>query len=298
MQIFPIGATIPEVTHYETAVNGTTLHYVAAGSTGAPILLVHGFPESWWAFHKVMPLLAHNHRVFAVDLRGFGDSQAALPSDDSKTFSEDLYALIQHLDVGPVHLVVQDISGASGVRLAAAHPEVLLSLTGIETGLAGFGLETLADVAKGGAWYIGLLATPGAADRFFKGREKELIGDFIMPFATAVPDAVNRDDIVELARGYGRDNGWGGALALYGSMLREGDAMKAIAKETPITAPTMAIDRHGSDFTRRTLEAVHSGAVERRTIDGVGHYVAMEAPEELSEALLDFAKKSSEAGRM
>lgn len=297
MQISPIGATIPEVTHHQAAVGGATLHYVAAGGPGAPILLVHGFPESWWAFHKVIPMLARHHRVFAVDLRGFGDSQSALPSDDSQTFSKDLYALIQHLDVGPVHLVIQDISGATGFRLAAAHPEVLLSLTGIETGLSGFGLEVLADVAKGGAWYIGLLATPGAADRFFAGREQELIGDFIMPFATAVPDAVSKDDIDELVRGYARDEGWSGALALYGSMLREGDAIKAIARETPITVPTMAVDRQGSDFTLRTLKAVHSGVVKSRTIDGVGHYVAMEAPEELSEALLDFAKESSEIGR-
>ena len=58
-----------------TRVNGTDLHYVAAGTTGSPILLVHGFPETWWGFHKLIPLLSDRHRVFAVDLRGFGDSR-------------------------------------------------------------------------------------------------------------------------------------------------------------------------------------------------------------------------------
>ncbi|OYV64402.1 MAG: hypothetical protein B7X07_06505, partial [Actinobacteria bacterium 21-64-8] len=53
-------------------VNGATIHYVSAGSVGSPILLVHGFPETWWTFHKLIPLLAVSHRVFAVDLRGFG----------------------------------------------------------------------------------------------------------------------------------------------------------------------------------------------------------------------------------
>jgi pimeloyl-ACP methyl ester carboxylesterase len=48
-------------------VNGTELHYVSAGSKGSPVLLVHGFPESWWAFHKLIPLLSRSHRVFAVD---------------------------------------------------------------------------------------------------------------------------------------------------------------------------------------------------------------------------------------
>jgi pimeloyl-ACP methyl ester carboxylesterase len=56
MQISPIGATTPQVTHHRIEVNGTSLHYVSAGATGSPILLVQGFPESWWAFHKLIPL--------------------------------------------------------------------------------------------------------------------------------------------------------------------------------------------------------------------------------------------------
>lgn len=293
MHVTPKGRTIPEVTHHEAVVNGTTLHYVRAGDAGTPILLVHGFPESWWAFHKMIPRLAQHHRVFAVDQRGFGDSQAARAGDDSQTFAEDLHALIQHLSIGPVHLVVQDISGATGFRLAAAHPESLLSFTGIETGLAGFGLEMLADVAKGGAWYIGVLAMPGTAEAFFKGREQSLIGNFIMPFATAVPGAVSEDDVAEFARGYARAGGWSGALALYSSMLREGETLKTIAKETALKVPTLAIDRAGSDFTLQTLGAVHAGKVEARSIEGVGHYIAMGAPKKLAGVLLDFVADAS-----
>ena len=51
-------STVPEVTHHRAHVNGTTLHYAAAGTTGSPILLVHGFPETWRAFRKLIPLLA------------------------------------------------------------------------------------------------------------------------------------------------------------------------------------------------------------------------------------------------
>ncbi|WP_312407254.1 alpha/beta hydrolase [Rhizobium sp.] len=174
------------------------------------------------------------------------------------------------------------------MRLASAHPESLLSFTGIETGLAGFGLEMLADVAKGGAWYIGLLATPGAAETFFKGREQVLIGDFIMPAATVVRNAVTPRDVAELARGYAGEGGWSGALALYGSMLREAEAIRAIAKDVPLTIPTMAIDRAGSDFTLQTLQAVHRGRVRAQAIEGVGHYIAMEAPDKLAAALLAF----------
>ena len=73
--------------------NGTTLHYVTAGTSGSPALLVHGFPETWWAFRGLIPLLAASHRVFAVDLRGFGDSSSADTEYDDATSAEDLHQL-------------------------------------------------------------------------------------------------------------------------------------------------------------------------------------------------------------
>jgi pimeloyl-ACP methyl ester carboxylesterase len=288
MRITPVGLTIPDVTHHRAAVNGTGLHYVAAGTTGSPILLVHGFPESWWAFHKLIPLLASRHRVYAVDLRGFGDSDAARPDDDSETLAEDLHALIVHLGVGPVHLLVQDVSGTVGFRLAANHPQDVRSLCAVESAIAGFGLELFADVAKGGVWYFGVLATPGTADAFFKDRERQMIGEFVLPFATVVADAVTVDDVSELARGYARAGGWSGAYALYGSALREGDGVRELARTRPLTLPTLAVDHAGSTFTHESFGQVHARQVRAEVLDGVGHYIAMEAPDALAATLLSF----------
>ena len=131
-------STNAAVDHHNVHVNGTDLHYVSAGDEGWPVLLVHGFPETWWTFHKLIPLLAERHRVFAVDLRGFGDSAVADPEFGSATAAEDLSALIAHLEVGRVHLVGQDISGPTTFRVAAEHPELVESWTAIETGLPGF----------------------------------------------------------------------------------------------------------------------------------------------------------------
>ncbi|MFD9270467.1 alpha/beta fold hydrolase [Streptomyces goshikiensis] len=125
------------VTHHTAEVNGTTLHYVSAGDTGSPILLVHGWPESWWAFRDVIPLLAATHRVFAVDLRGFGDSGIADGDHDLATMAEDLHRLVAHLGVGPVHVTCQDISGGPVFAFAATHPGDVLSFTGVETTLPG-----------------------------------------------------------------------------------------------------------------------------------------------------------------
>ena len=126
--------------------NDTDVHYVSAGSDGTPVLLVHGFPESWWAFHKLIPLLAAEHRVIAVDLPGFGDSGNAAEDSTSATAAETLRRLIDELDLGAVHLTGQDISGVTTFRLAAVHPELVRSFAAIETALPGFGMEMLADV--------------------------------------------------------------------------------------------------------------------------------------------------------
>ncbi len=214
MDITPAGPALPGITHHYTDVNGTRLHYVAAGTSGSPVLLVHGFPETWWAFRKVIPLLAASHRVFAVDLRGFGDSGHEPGEYGSTTSAEDLHLLIGQLGVGPVHLTGQDISGATVFRLAATHPQDVLSLTAIEMGLAGFGLEALADVTHGGTWHIGVLAAPGIPEMLLAGREREFLGQFAFPAMSATPGAITGADIDEFARTYSRPGGWRGAVPL------------------------------------------------------------------------------------
>ena len=63
------------VEHRYVDVRGAKLHVAEMGS-GSPVLLVHGWPQSWWAWKSVMPLLAADFRVMALDLRGFGWSEA------------------------------------------------------------------------------------------------------------------------------------------------------------------------------------------------------------------------------
>ena len=156
-----------------------------------------------------------------MDLRGFGDSDNAPGDYDTKTSAEDLHHLIEHLNVGPVHLTGQDISGATVFRLATTHPEDVLSLTAIEMGLPGFGLERLADVTHGGAWHIGVLAAPGIPEMLLAGREREFLGQFAFPAMSAIPGAITDTDIDDFVRTYSRPDGWRGATGLYQSMLRE-----------------------------------------------------------------------------
>ncbi len=223
-----------------------------------------------------------------MDLRGFGDSDTAPDDYDSKASAEDLHQLIEHLGLGPVHLTGQDISGATVFRLAATHPEDVLSLTAIEMGLAGFGLETLADVTRGGAWHIGVLVAPGIPEMLLAGREREFIGQYAFPSMTAVPGAVTDADIDDFARTYSRPDGWRGAIGLYRSMLREGPELKALAESPGLTVPVLAVGAGGGPFTAGTMSQAASSQISSVQLDGVGHYAAMEAPEELAKAVLGF----------
>jgi pimeloyl-ACP methyl ester carboxylesterase len=288
MDATPTGRTLPGITHHRVEVNGTKLHYVAAGTSGSPVLLVHGFPETWWAFRKLIPLLASSHRVFAVDLRGFGDSDNEAGEYDSKTSAEDLHLLIGELNVGPVHLTGQDISGGTVFRLATTHPEEVLSLTAIEMGLAGFGLEMLADITHGGAWHIGVLAAPGIPEMLLAGREREFLGQFAFPAMSATPGAITGADIEEFVRTYSRPDGWRGAIGLYQSMLKEGSEIKALAESPGLTVPVLAVGAGGGPFTVGTMSQAAAAEVSSVSLDGVGHYAAMEAPDKLAKAILDF----------
>src|ERR1035437_1699701 len=280
MSVTQAGPALPGITHHHAEVNGTRLHYVAAGTTGSPVLLVHGFPETWWAFRKLIPLLAASHRVFAVDLRGFGDYGNEPGEYGSKTSAEDLHLLIEQLGVGPVHLTGQDISGATVFRLATTHPEDVLSLTAI---------ETLADTTHGGTWYIGVLAAPGIPEMLLAGREREFLGQFAFPAMSATPGAITDADIDEFVRTYSRPGGWRGAIGLYQSMLREGPDIRALAEKPGLTVPVLAVGAGGGPFTAGTMSQAAPGDVSSVSLDGVGHYAAMEAPDELAKAILGFA---------
>ena len=270
------------ITDHFASVNGATLHYVSAGTEGSPILLVHGFPETAHAFERLIPLLAQSHRVFAVDLRGFGESSHGDGQYSSAASAEDLHLLIEQLDIGPVHISAQDISGGTVFRLAATHPEDLLSLTGIETGLAGFGFERV-----GGVWYIQALVTPGVPDTFLVGKERELI-DWVFGAVAADMTSIPADELAGFARAYSVPGGWRGPCGLYASALSEGDELKALAEANPLRMPVLAVGARGGSFTADTLDQVSATPVTRVQLDGVGHYVALEAPEALASAMLTF----------
>lgn len=289
--ITPVGTTIHGVTHHRADVNGAVLHYVCAGTAGSPILLTHGWPESWWAFRKLIPLLAEQHRVFAVDLRGFGDSSIAGDTYDHATAADDLHHLVRHLGVGPVHFLCQDISGGPGFRFAATHPEQVRSFIAVESALAGFGLESFADVARGGSWHVGFLGTPGIASLLLPGRERELLASWAYPAMTAVKGSVTDDDLDEFARTYARPGGWRGTEGLYHSIFADGGQTRELAEKQPLTVPVLTVDSASAPVTEQTFRQVTAGSLTSVRLEGAGHLVAQEAPGPLSAAVSEFTRR-------
>ncbi|UIJ34350.1 alpha/beta fold hydrolase [Allobranchiibius sp. GilTou73] len=283
-----LSPAVPGAEHHTAAVAGTEIHYVTAGTSGEPILLVHGFPETWWAFHKLLPLLATEHRVIAVDLPGIGDSAPDDSDFGSALAARALHELIAQLGWGPVHLTGQDIAGNTVFRVAATYPDDVLSLTAIETGLSGFGWERFADVAHGGAWHVGALATPGIAEFVFTDRFREYAARLWYPHLTLVPDAVTDTDLDEFSRTYERPDGWRGIHGLYASALTEGDDIKALAESNSLRVPVLAVGAMSHPSTAETMRRAVSTDVTVVHLESVGHHPALEAPEALASALEAF----------
>src|SRR6188472_750291 len=96
--------------HHMASVNGgVQIHYVIGGHGGDPIVLLHGWPQTWYEWRHVMPALAKNYTVIVPDLRGLGDSSKPITGYDGKTTAQDIYQLVSQLGFNKIFLVAHDI---------------------------------------------------------------------------------------------------------------------------------------------------------------------------------------------
>jgi pimeloyl-ACP methyl ester carboxylesterase len=110
------------VTHRYVDVPGARLHVAEAGE-GPPILLLHGWPQHWWTWRKVIPALAESHRVICPDLRGFGWSEAPAGPYEISELAADMVALLDQLGHEQVDLIGHDWGGYTGFLLCLDAPE-------------------------------------------------------------------------------------------------------------------------------------------------------------------------------
>jgi predicted alpha/beta-fold hydrolase len=107
----------------ETArVNGITVHYVRGGE-GPAVILIHGFPQDWFEYHAIMPRLAKQFTVIAVDLRGVSGSTASPGGYDAANMAEDIHQLAAALKLEGVYIVGHDIGGMVAYAFVRRYPQ-------------------------------------------------------------------------------------------------------------------------------------------------------------------------------
>ena len=119
-------------THHTAQVNGFRMHYVVAGA-GYPLVFLHGWPQTWYEWRKIIPLLADHFTIIAPDLRGLGDSERPLTGYDKRTLASDVYQLVTTLGYTKVGLTGHDWGGTVAYYLAYDHPEVVERLLILES---------------------------------------------------------------------------------------------------------------------------------------------------------------------
>jgi pimeloyl-ACP methyl ester carboxylesterase len=205
--------------HHTTLVNGIKLHYVAGGK-GPALVLLHGWPYTWYVWRKVMPALARHYTLIVPDLRGTGDSEKPATGYDKHLVAEDIYQLTQQLGHAQINLVGHDIGTMVAYAYANAHPAGVRRLVLSETsGLPGFGLEDTMDPAHGGYWHFGF-HMQDMAEQLTQGKERFYIeacvrGGFYRP--ETVPQA----DLDEYVRAYAAPGGMRGGFGHYRTLLAD-----------------------------------------------------------------------------
>ena len=123
---------VPGVTHRFVTARGVRLH-VAEPGDGEPIVLLHGFPQHWYAWRHVIPLLAGEYRLICADLRGFGWSDAPPRGYDTASRVADVLALMDSMGLHRVRLIGHDWGGRAAVMLALQAPERVSHLLALNT---------------------------------------------------------------------------------------------------------------------------------------------------------------------
>jgi pimeloyl-ACP methyl ester carboxylesterase len=150
----------PITEHHRSWVNGVQLHYLLARPCSSTrdaelFVLLHGWPQTSYAWRKVIPGLASEFHVLAPDLRGLGHSERHGPYDKA-TIADDVAELLGRLGYERFFVVGHDMGALVAYALAAKYPERVSGLVILEMLLAGFGLEEATAIRRGGTtfWHL------------------------------------------------------------------------------------------------------------------------------------------------
>ena len=262
-------------------VNGATLHYVRGGA-GPAVILLHGFPEDWYEYHRIMPQLAKQFTVVAVDLRGIGGSVATAGGYDAANMAEDVRQLAKHLNLERVYVVGHDIGGMVAYAFARRFPEASRGVMMLDTPLPG--LEPW-DAVKANpiTWHVNFQQTPGLPEQLLAGREAIYLRHFLD--SGTFSDA----DVARYARAYAAPEHLRAALEIYRAF--PADEKFNAAQKSAISVPLVLAPGKNSPFEKLmpsfadALREHGCANVEIEVIENSTHYVADEQPDAVAQLI-------------
>lgn len=267
-----------------------TLHVAEAG-VGDPVLLIHGWPQHWYAWRHVLPELATRHRVLCVDLRGAGWSEAPKSGYTTRDGVADLVALIHSLGLDCPIVVGHDWGGWLAIHLAIAQPACVRAV--VAAGTAGPWLR-VGPMLRHAWWY----ATTVPFETPLLGRWSARYLPFLVRAVLRRSAGPDRDQAVPRA-----------VLDCYTSVLRGGARARASEsvqrhrgygevvptlagryRRLRLTVPTVLLvgDRDpGLSAAACQTAKPHANDLEVRALPGCGHLIPEERPEAVLRAVAD-----------
>jgi pimeloyl-ACP methyl ester carboxylesterase len=270
------------------ASNGVDIHYVIGGQ-GEPLLLVHGWPQTWYEYHRVMPRLAERYTVIVPDLRGAGESSAPAGGYDKESMADDLRGLLDKLGLGAVNLVGHDIGAMVAYPLAAKYPARVKRLVLAEAPIPGVEPGWTAATNLGFLWHFGFHKERELPEALTAGRERTYLLSFFKRFSIAA-NAFPDEEVDVYAKAYARPGRMTAGFEWYRAL--DGDAARnAELQKSKLPMPLLMVGGGGFGNQESALVAqgqVIATQVRGAVIAGSGHWILEEQPDLFLAALLDF----------
>jgi pimeloyl-ACP methyl ester carboxylesterase len=274
--------------HTYADVNGVRLHYVIGGVGNDLVVLLPGWPRTWWQYRKMMPKLAERFRVVAVDIRGMGESDKPRSGYDKKNMARDIYELVRSLGHDKAHIVGEDIGGMVAYSYAVNHPEATHRLALVETvhpNEGFYGIPMLPRPGQDGLqWWLAFNMVKDLPEAVLTGRFRA-VQDWIIEHYSGSPQSYTEEDRAVYAAAYDTPDAIRAGNAWYQEWHQDMDDDKEYP-ERPITVPTLFLAGKSAPLV---LSMIEKKAADLRTVEiEGGHFLCDECPEDVLAALEDF----------
>lgn len=278
--------------HTFETVDGVRLHYVTTGPEDAPpLVLLAGYPESWFAWRKVMPLLAGRFRLIALDLPGQGDSDKPLDGYDTGTVARRIHGLLERIGVSRYGLAAHDIGAWVALPYALMFPREVDRLALLDAGIPGVTLPDMLPAAPDRAWKTWHFAFHAVADlpeALIAGRERVYL-DWFLRRKAASPWSFSDADLDEYVRIFSMPGALRAGLAFYRAVARSAEQNRALIRDAKLTMPVLAVSAdQGSIPDMAGPLRAFADDLRAETVDRSGHFIPEEQPEALARMFDDF----------